>query len=91
MSYLVRNNLSLKKNFINVLNYVHKKIYLIHFSDFYFQEAFLTTYRTFIKPIQLVEKLIDRFHRFDTPSDTVRQRVARESFSLLVRVIGDLT
>lgn len=61
------------------------------FADFLYQEAFLTTYRTFITPIQLIEKLITRYHRFDTPSDAVRQRAARESFSLLVRVVGDLT
>ncbi|KAK7580503.1 hypothetical protein V9T40_001132 [Parthenolecanium corni] len=60
-------------------------------NDFLYQEAFLTTYRTFISPSQLVEKLIERYRRFDTPCDSVRQRVARESFSLLVRVIGDLT
>ncbi|XP_065201005.1 guanine nucleotide-releasing factor 2 isoform X2 [Planococcus citri] len=60
-------------------------------NDFLYQEAFLTTYRTFITPVQLLEKLIDRYHRFDTPSDAVRQRAARETFSLLVRVVGDLT
>lgn len=61
------------------------------FSDFLYQEAFLTTYRTFISPLECIEKLCRRHQRFSSSSDPVKQRASREAFSLLVRVVSDLT
>ncbi|KAL0126910.1 hypothetical protein PUN28_005330 [Cardiocondyla obscurior] len=60
-------------------------------SDFLYQEAFLTTYRTFIQPLELIRKLHKRHQRFSCSPDVVKQRAAREAFSLLVRVVSDLT
>lgn len=60
-------------------------------NDFLYQEAFLTTYRTFLTPLDLIEKLCRRHERFSCASDTAKQRAAREAFSLLVRVVSDLT
>ncbi|XP_012228703.1 guanine nucleotide-releasing factor 2 isoform X4 [Linepithema humile] len=60
-------------------------------SDFLYQEAFLTTYRTFIQPLELIRKLHRRHQRFSCSPDVVKQRAAREAFSLLVRVVSDLT
>ncbi|XP_044007017.1 guanine nucleotide-releasing factor 2 isoform X2 [Aphidius gifuensis] len=60
-------------------------------TDFLYQEAFLTTYRTFMSPLGLIQKLHKRHQRFSTSSDVVKQRAAREAFSLLVRVVSDLT
>lgn len=59
--------------------------------DFMYQEAFLTTYRTFISPLELIQKLCFRHQRFQNSGDLNRQRAGRESFSLLVRVVSDLT
>lgn len=55
-------------------------------------EAFLTTYRTFITPDDLIRKLTYRYKYFapQTQNDQ-KQRVAKEVFSLLVRVVNDLT
>ncbi|XP_064118634.1 rap guanine nucleotide exchange factor 1-like isoform X2 [Macrobrachium nipponense] len=58
--------------------------------DFLYQEAFLTTYRTFISPGLLIEKLLNRYHKFIKTSDMERQKAARNAFSLLVRVVDDL-
>ncbi|GAB1597568.1 rap guanine nucleotide exchange factor 1 isoform X2 [Argonauta hians] len=60
-------------------------------SDFMYQEAFLTTYRTFITPKDLVEKLLYRFHKFQHVSDTSKKRLARNAFSLLIRVLDELS
>nr|XP_031836849.1 guanine nucleotide-releasing factor 2 isoform X6 [Nomia melanderi] len=60
-------------------------------SDFLYQEAFLTTYRTFMQPLELIQKLHRRHQRFSCSADLVKQRAAREAFSLLVRVVSDLT
>uniref|UniRef100_A0A1B6CP57 CRK SH3-binding GNRP n=1 Tax=Clastoptera arizonana TaxID=38151 RepID=A0A1B6CP57_9HEMI len=60
-------------------------------NDFLYQEAFLTTYRTFLSPLELIEKLCQRHERFSCASDPAKQRAAREAFSLLVRVVSDLT
>ncbi|XP_073979837.1 C3G guanyl-nucleotide exchange factor isoform X3 [Rhodnius prolixus] len=59
--------------------------------DFLYQEAFLTTYRTFMQPLDLIEKLCMRQQRFSGNIDPAKQRSARETFSLLVRVVSDLT
>lgn len=61
------------------------------FADFLYQEAFLTTYRTFMQPLELIRKLHRRHQRFSCSPDVVKQRAAREAFSLLVRVVSDLT
>ncbi|CRK99983.1 CLUMA_CG013275, isoform B [Clunio marinus] len=56
-----------------------------------FGEAFLLTYRTFINPNDLIEKLIYRYTFFNCQNNDQKQRAAKESFSLLVRVVNDLT
>lgn len=55
-----------------------------------YQEAFLTTYRTFIAPDELVTKLLKRYNKFVSSPDLERQKAARNAFSLLVRVVDDL-
>ncbi|KAI4497062.1 hypothetical protein M0802_007808 [Mischocyttarus mexicanus] len=74
----------------------HPDALLIHATkankhDFLYQEAFLTTYRTFIQPLELIQKLHKRHQRFSCSPDITKQRAAREAFSLLVRVVSDLT
>ena len=60
-------------------------------NDFLYQEAFLATYRTFIKTETLVDKLVHRFTRFSNKSqhEAGRRggalRISRNAFSLLVR------
>ncbi|XP_074039176.1 C3G guanyl-nucleotide exchange factor isoform X3 [Leptinotarsa decemlineata] len=56
---------------------------------FAYQEAFLTTYRTFISPNELITKLIRRYKYF---YDQVEKKPrSREAFALIVRVVSDLT
>ncbi|XP_076335350.1 rap guanine nucleotide exchange factor 1-like [Tachypleus tridentatus] len=57
--------------------------------DFLYQEAFLTTYRTILSPMELISKLLYRFNKFIRLNDS-KQRAARNVFSLLVRVADDL-
>lgn len=66
---------------------------LIIFLDIFlaFGEAFITTFRTFITPLDLIEKLINRYTLFCCQINEVKQKSAKESFSLLVRVVNDLT
>jgi len=59
-------------------------------SDFVYQEAFLTTYRTFLSAEALVTRLLHRYHAFRLSAEPVRQRAAKNAFSLLVRVVDDL-
>ncbi|XP_063707501.1 guanine nucleotide-releasing factor 2 isoform X2 [Culicoides brevitarsis] len=54
-------------------------------------EAFLTTFRTFISPKDLIEKLTYRYQYFAQQKQDLKQRSAKEAFSLLVRVVNDLT
>ncbi|XP_055682871.1 guanine nucleotide-releasing factor 2 isoform X2 [Lutzomyia longipalpis] len=54
-------------------------------------EAFLTTFRTFMTPLQLIEKLTYRYNVFSCQIGDQKQRAAKESFSLLFRVVNDLT
>ncbi|GAB0095924.1 Ras-like guanine nucleotide exchange factor [Sergentomyia squamirostris] len=54
-------------------------------------EAFLTTFRTFMTPLQLIEKLVHRYAIFSCQLGDQKQRAAKESFSLLFRVVNDLT
>uniref|UniRef100_A0AAQ4PER7 CRK SH3-binding GNRP n=1 Tax=Gasterosteus aculeatus aculeatus TaxID=481459 RepID=A0AAQ4PER7_GASAC len=51
-------------------------------------EAFLTTYRTFITPEDLIKKLHYRYP-FQTP-DTFKKRVSKNTFFVLVRVVDEL-
>ncbi|XP_026283178.2 guanine nucleotide-releasing factor 2 isoform X1 [Frankliniella occidentalis] len=60
-------------------------------TDFLYQEAFLTTYRTFLSPLEVIQKLCFRHQRFHCSAEVAKQRAAKESFSLLVRVVSDLT
>lgn len=57
-----------------------------------YQEAFITTYRTFIEPEVLIEKLLYRYHKFVglSSADKGSQSVANNAFSLLVCVVEDL-
>lgn len=64
---------------------------LCSIADFLYQEAFLTTYRTFLSPLELIQKLCYRHQRFHCSAEVSKQRAAKESFSLLVRVVSDLT
>ncbi|CAG9861022.1 unnamed protein product [Phyllotreta striolata] len=56
---------------------------------FIYQEAFLTTYRTFISPNELITKLIRRYNHFYYQPD--KKPRSREAFALIVRVVSDLT
>ncbi|CAF2120696.1 unnamed protein product [Rotaria magnacalcarata] len=56
--------------------------------DFLYQEAFLTTYRTFISPSDLVDKLVQRYAFF--AQIETKKKFARCSFSLLIRIIDEI-
>ncbi|CAD7091003.1 unnamed protein product [Hermetia illucens] len=57
-----------------------------------FSEAFITTFRTFISPMDLITKLIQRYSVFVCQvNDQYKQKAAKETFSLMVRVVNDLT
>ncbi|XP_056640209.1 guanine nucleotide-releasing factor 2 isoform X1 [Diorhabda sublineata] len=56
---------------------------------FMYQEAFLTTYRTFISPHDLITKLIRRYNHFYYQQD--KKPRSREAFALIVRAVSDLT
>lgn len=58
------------------------------FSEFIYQEAFLTTYRTFIVCKELIDKLLYRFYKFQHVKD--KKRLSRNAFSLLIRVVDEL-
>uniref|UniRef100_A0A8C8SQK9 CRK SH3-binding GNRP n=1 Tax=Pelusios castaneus TaxID=367368 RepID=A0A8C8SQK9_9SAUR len=55
-------------------------------------EAFLTTYRTFITPEDLIKKLQYRYpsRRFCHFPDTFKKRVSKNTFFVLVRVVDEL-
>ncbi|XP_067398017.1 rap guanine nucleotide exchange factor 1 isoform X3 [Emydura macquarii macquarii] len=53
-------------------------------------EAFLTTYRTFITPEELIKKLQYRYEKFCHFSDTFKKRVSKNTFFVLVRVVDEL-
>lgn len=74
----------------NYISSIYKLIFIL-ILDFMYQEAFLTTYRTFISPLELIQKLCMRHQMFQNSGDLNKQRAGRESFSLLVRVVSDLT
>ncbi|XP_035773847.1 guanine nucleotide-releasing factor 2-like isoform X3 [Anopheles albimanus] len=54
-------------------------------------EAFITTFRTFISPLELIQKLSHRYTVYHCQLNDSKQKAAKESFSLLVRVVNDLT
>ncbi|XP_061506106.1 guanine nucleotide-releasing factor 2 isoform X9 [Anopheles gambiae] len=54
-------------------------------------EAFITTFRTFISPLDLIQKLSHRYTVYHCQMNDAKQKAAKESFSLLVRVVNDLT
>nr|XP_018671674.1 rap guanine nucleotide exchange factor 1-like isoform X1 [Ciona intestinalis] len=57
-------------------------------------EAFLTTYRTFIQPPELLQKLLYRQKNFGSESltavDRKSKRISKNAFFLLVRVVDEL-
>lgn len=59
-------------------------------NDFLYQEAFIATYRTFVTTLDLLEKLVQRFRRFNNRRDDraqqqmINKRVAHCAFSLMV-------
>ncbi|XP_072228672.1 rap guanine nucleotide exchange factor 1b isoform X12 [Leuresthes tenuis] len=53
-------------------------------------EAFLTTYRTFITPEDLIKKLHHRYTTFCHSPDTFKKRVSKNTFFVLVRVVDEL-
>ncbi|KAI5096323.1 rap guanine nucleotide exchange factor 1 isoform X4, partial [Silurus meridionalis] len=54
-------------------------------------EAFLTTYRTFITPEDLIKKLHYRYPLFCVHApDTFKKRVSKNTFFVLVRVVDEL-
>ena len=61
-------------------------------NDFLYQEAFMATYRTFITTHDLLDKLVQRFRKFNNRRDDRAQqqmaykRVAHCAFSLMVRL-----
>uniref|UniRef100_A0A8I3NWJ7 CRK SH3-binding GNRP n=1 Tax=Canis lupus familiaris TaxID=9615 RepID=A0A8I3NWJ7_CANLF len=54
-------------------------------------EAFLTTYRTFITPEELIKKLqYSTYEKFSPFADTFKKRVSKNTFFVLVRVVDEL-
>ncbi|XP_075761665.1 rap guanine nucleotide exchange factor 1 isoform X4 [Pelodiscus sinensis] len=53
-------------------------------------EAFLTTYRTFITPEELIKKLQYRYEKFCHFTETFKKRVSKNTFFVLVRVVDEL-
>ncbi|KAI0209274.1 Rap guanine nucleotide exchange factor 1 [Lamellibrachia satsuma] len=58
--------------------------------DFMFQEAFLTTYRTFITPRLLLQKLLYRYNRFSRINDPIKKKLSRNAFSFVIRMLDEL-
>uniref|UniRef100_A0A0N5DBH8 Ras-GEF domain-containing protein n=1 Tax=Thelazia callipaeda TaxID=103827 RepID=A0A0N5DBH8_THECL len=55
-----------------------------------YQEAFLTTYRSFVTPDELIQKLIKRYLYMSAINEQSSVKVARQTFSMLVRVVDEL-
>ncbi|XP_078082458.1 rap guanine nucleotide exchange factor 1b isoform X8 [Mustelus asterias] len=53
-------------------------------------EAFLTTYRTFIPPEEIIKKLHYRYEKFCHCPETFKKRVSKNTFFVLVRVVDEL-
>ncbi len=66
-------------------------------NDFLYQEAFLSTYRTFVDTETLIDKLVGRHRYFAAKStasernESTYRRCSRAAFSLLVRVVYGLS
>ncbi|BFZ19943.1 hypothetical protein BsWGS_22981 [Bradybaena similaris] len=58
--------------------------------EFIYQEAFLTTYRMFISPKMLMDKLLYRFQKFQHATDQRKKVAHNNAFSLLIRVVDEL-
>ncbi|XP_072016691.1 rap guanine nucleotide exchange factor 1-like isoform X1 [Amphiura filiformis] len=58
--------------------------------DLVYYEAFLSTYRMFISPNELLSKLLNRYKRFRHKPDMKCKRANRNAFFLLLRVAGEL-
>uniref|UniRef100_A0A5S6QUE2 Ras-GEF domain-containing protein n=1 Tax=Trichuris muris TaxID=70415 RepID=A0A5S6QUE2_TRIMR len=58
---------------------------------FLFKEAFLTTYRSFVPSVELLEKLIHCFHGQSRSHSAESQQKLANYFSFIVRVVDDLT
>ncbi|XP_061117908.1 rap guanine nucleotide exchange factor 1b [Conger conger] len=56
----------------------------------FYCEAFLTTYRTFISPEDLIKKLHYRYTKFCHSPDVFKKRVSKNTFFVLVRVVDEL-
>ncbi|KAK2841329.1 hypothetical protein Q7C36_012908 [Tachysurus vachellii] len=53
-------------------------------------EAFLTTYRTFLTPEDLIKKLYYRYPFSEKPDYNIKKRVSKNTFFVLVRVVDEL-
>ncbi|OQV18439.1 Rap guanine nucleotide exchange factor 1 [Hypsibius exemplaris] len=58
--------------------------------DFAYQEAFITTYRTFISSDELIDKLMYRYGVFAHSTEQPEKTAARNTFTLLLRVVEEL-
>lgn len=56
-----------------------------------YYEAFLTTYRSFITPMELLKKLLHRYKKFGKDSEREHQRASRNAFFVLLRVVDELS
>ncbi|KAB7500381.1 Rap guanine nucleotide exchange factor 1 [Armadillidium nasatum] len=65
-------------------------VYATYSKNETYLEAFLTTYRTFLTPVEVIAKLFYRYNKFVCRSSTEYQKAAKNAFSLLVRVVHDL-
>uniref|UniRef100_A0AC34Q2Q3 Uncharacterized protein n=1 Tax=Panagrolaimus sp. JU765 TaxID=591449 RepID=A0AC34Q2Q3_9BILA len=55
-----------------------------------YQEAFLTTYRGFVSSAELIQKLVRRYLYVNSSKGINELRAARQTFSVLVRVVDEL-
>uniref|UniRef100_A0A914C1R6 Uncharacterized protein n=1 Tax=Acrobeloides nanus TaxID=290746 RepID=A0A914C1R6_9BILA len=55
-----------------------------------FQEAFLATYRSFVTSAELIQKLVKRYLYMSVSKDLRSTKAARQTFSVLVRVVDEL-
>ncbi|KRZ28623.1 Rap guanine nucleotide exchange factor 1 [Trichinella pseudospiralis] len=61
-------------------------------NGFLYREAFLTTYRSYILPFDLLKKLVQRYNHLSTQRASDEQtKSAKSCFSLIVRVVDELS
>ncbi|KRX21965.1 Rap guanine nucleotide exchange factor 1 [Trichinella nelsoni] len=61
-------------------------------NGFLYREAFLTTYRSYILPFDLLKKLVERYNHLSTQRASDEQsKSAKSCFSLIVRVVDELS